>query len=108
MPRRRPAGICGAFVIPRRREIAVEYFLLFRIKNRANPVPRGHEQFPALYPHLAALVFGLAASVGHDRENLIALDGREVQLAVHPLDEMSTRHVKKSISIGERARGKAD
>ena len=90
-------------VLPRPRKVAIENLLLLRRQDSANVVKSLPEHLmPPMHivlPRLRHLEPGIAQDIADS----IALGRRQIELAIHPLDQSTSWHPQVTIPVRHRA-----
>jgi hypothetical protein len=103
--------IMVAFVpmmIPRMREVAIEYFLLIGRQHAANLSEALPEQVMPLMIEISPCLNHFEAGIAQDVADSIALRRRQIELAIHSVDQVALRNAQVVIPVRQGAEGEPD
>src|SRR5579863_3532675 len=95
-------------MIPRMGEIAIEYLLLIRREHAANLSEALPEQVMPLMIEIPPRLHHFEAGIAQDVADLIALRRRQLEFAIHTIDQVAARHPQIVIPVSQSAERETD
>ncbi len=95
-------------MVPRMGEVAIEYFLLIGCQNAPNLSEALPEQVMPLMIEISPCLNHFEAGIAQDIADSIALRGRQIELAIHSVDQVALRNPQVAIPVGQGAYGEPD